>query len=131
MRSRICRSCCSRNGEARLRQDTRFYNNIFYVDGRVTYRWGRSQKNVFENNVFFGNQVDRPNDVHSLTNRPPLVKPGSGGNGLDSLAGYQLRDAAGWGMGKIVPNNGGRDFFGNPVPADRPPRLGADEPRQP
>ena len=43
-------------------QNTHFLNNIFYVDGRVTYDWGLSKRNVFEHNVFFGNHVGRPDD---------------------------------------------------------------------
>ncbi len=42
--------------------NTHFVNNIFYVDGRVTYDWGRSTRNVFENNVFYGNHQGRPDD---------------------------------------------------------------------
>jgi hypothetical protein len=110
--------------------NTFFYNNIFYVDGRVTYNLGKSQNTVFENNVFFGNHGELPTDARATTNQPALVKPGSGGNGLDSLSGYKLRDASACVPGRIVPDNGGRDFFGNPVPADRPPCIGAAQSNQ-
>ncbi len=110
-------------------RDTFFYNNIFYVDGRVTYDWGKSQRTVFENNVFWGTHAQLPSDASASTNQPALVNAGSGGNGFDSLAGYQLRDASACAPGRIVPDNGGRDFFGKLVPADRPPCIGAAQPR--
>ena len=108
-------------------RDTFFYNNIFYVDGRVTYNWGKSQNNIFENNFFFGNHHEPPADAHAITNQPGLRRPGSGENGFASLSGYELRDSSACLPGRIVPDNGGRDFFGNPVPADRPPCIGAAE----
>jgi hypothetical protein len=110
--------------------NTFFYNNIFYVDGRVAYDWSKSTNNVFESNVFFGNHSELPPDVHVITNRPALLKPGSGGNGFDSLNGYKLRDASACLPGKIIPDNGGQDFFGNPVPTNRPPCIGAAQFRE-
>jgi hypothetical protein len=108
-------------------QGTRFYNNIFYVDGRVTYKWDKSRDTVFENNIFYGTHVDPPADARASTNRPPLARAGSGGNGFESLTGYQWRDGSEPPLGRIVPNNGGRDFFGHPVPQDHPPCAGAAE----
>ena len=107
--------------------DTRFLNNIFYVDGRVTYDWGQATNTVFESNVFFGTHVGAPFDPGAISNRPPLPAPGTGSEGFASLNGYRLRPGAEFPRGQIVPNNGGRDFFGNPVPADRAPRIGACE----
>jgi hypothetical protein len=105
--------------------NTLFYNNIFYVDGRVTYNFGKSQNTVFEKNVFWGNHYEPPADAPAITNQPALVKPGSGADGFGSLSGYKLRDASACLPGRTMPDNGGRDFFGNPVPADRPPCIGA------
>jgi len=110
-------------------QGTFFYNNIFYVDGRVTYDFGKSRNTVFESNIFYGQHSQPPTDARGLTNQPALLKPGSGSNGVDSLAGYQLRDAGACLPGRIVPENGGRDFFGNPVPSERPPCIGAAQSR--
>ena len=111
-------------------QDTFFYNNIFYVDGRVIYDFGKSQNTVFENNVFYGTHQNPPVDSHAITNQPALVNPGSGAAGLDSLKGYQLRNVAACQPGRSVPENGGRDFFGTPVPAEQPPCIGAAQLRQ-
>jgi len=106
-------------------RDTYFYNNIFYVDGRVTYDFGKSQNTVFENNVFYGSHDKPPTDATGITNRPMLLKPGSGRDGFDSLTGYRFRDARACLPGRLVPDNGGRDFFGNPVPVDQSPCVGA------
>ncbi len=107
--------------------NTHFCNNIFYVDGSVTNIWGKSTNNVFESNIFFGNHRNRPADPGAVTNQPSLIKPGSGANGFESLAGYRLRAGATLPRGRVIPNNGGRDFFGQPVPANRPPCIGAGE----
>jgi hypothetical protein len=106
-------------------QGTRFYNNVFYVNGRVTYDWRKSRDMVFENNVFCGNHVARPPDVFAITNCPPLMKPGGGGNGLESLSGYKVRASEQLPLGRAIPKNGGRDFFGAPVSSVQQPRIGA------
>lgn len=106
-------------------KDTFFYNNIFYVDGRVTYDFGKSQNTVFENNVFWGAHRNLPTDAHASTNQPALIKAGNGGDGFNSLPGYKLRDETACLPGRIVADNGGRDFFGDPVPANGPPCVGA------
>ncbi len=111
----------------RYAQNTHFLNNIFYVDGRVRYNWGKSTQNVFENNVFFGKHQTGPHDPSARTEKPPLLNPGSGTRGFDSLAGYKLSPGVPFARGSLVPNNGGRDFFGNPVPASKPPLPGVFE----
>ncbi len=107
--------------------NTQFRNNIFYVDGRVTYDWGRSTRNTFEHNVFYGNHQGLPDDPAGSIDKPPLVNPGSGVNGFGSLAGYKLRPGATFSRGLLDPNNGGRDFFGNPVSTTEPPTVGVFE----
>ena len=106
---------------------TRFINNIFHVDGRVTYQWGRSTNTVFEHNVFFGRHASLPPDPHAVTNRPPLVQPGSGGQGFASLEGYRLRSVPEFMRGVAIQDSGGRDFFGQAVPPDEAPCVGAFE----
>lgn len=113
--------------EGGFNEGTQFYNNLFFVEGRATYRWGRSVNRLFDNNVFFGIHVDPPPDANASTNRPSLIDPRSGGDGFASLAGFKLKDAIGLPIGRIVPDNGGRDFFGNTVPQDRPPTIGAHQ----
>jgi hypothetical protein len=110
--------------------NTQFYNNIFFVDGRASYDWDRSTNNVFENNVFYGTHACIPPDAHVFTNRPPLVGPGKGSAGFASLTNYLLLPTTDFPRGRIVADNGGRDFFGHVVPANNPPAIGASEPSQ-
>ncbi|HEX4793924.1 MAG TPA: right-handed parallel beta-helix repeat-containing protein [Humisphaera sp.] len=105
---------------------TRFYNNIFYADGKARFTWGKSTNNVFENNVFFGNLVSPPDDPARITEKPPLMRPGKGTD-LASLDAYRPTVEGKMPRGKIVADNGGRDFFGMPLPKDQPPCVGAAE----
>ncbi len=109
--------------------NTTFSNNIFYVDGRVTYQWGKSRNNVFENNVFYGNHEGMPNDPGAFTKKPPLRNPGGGRDGIGTLDCYKLAGTSGFPRGKPIPNNGGRDFFGNPVSSLTAPCRGVFEAR--
>ena len=82
---------------------------------------------VFDHNVFFGYFSEIPSDANVITNQPAVVNPGTGGAGLESLSGYRLNSRSGVFPGKVIRDNGGRDLFGKPVPADRPPCVGASE----
>jgi Right handed beta helix region len=95
---------------------TNFFNNIFYVDGRVEYHWGKSVDNVFDHNIYFGNHDSPPLDPHAITAKPPLVHPGGGGNGIASLSAYQWIPGVTVPRGRAVSDNGDHDFFGNPLP---------------
>ncbi|MHC4327342.1 MAG: hypothetical protein ACYSWW_04365 [Planctomycetota bacterium] len=95
-----------------------FYNNIIYnLSPTASYNW-RNARRHFANNVFFGFHPDsEPNDPTKITDDPRLVDPGKGGFGIDTLAGYKLRpDSPCIDSGRTVKENGGRDFWGNPVP---------------
>jgi len=105
-----------------------FYNNIFYILGNGGY--SLSSGNIsFDYNIFYGNHpASEPNDPHKITDDPMLVDPGSGGTGLGSVDGYKLQAGSpAIGAGKIVANNGGKDYWGNPVPSDSAPDIGAHQ----
>lgn len=109
-------------------KDTRFANNIFYADGTMRYEFAESEGNVFEGNAFFGDHVEAPEDARAITADPMLVGPGSGRDGLDSVAGYELKAGSPCiGAGIAVPGNGGRDFWGNAVPEAGRPDVGAHQ----
>jgi hypothetical protein len=112
-------------------EGTQFFNNIFYVDGRVTYNWGKSRNTVFEHNVFYGQHAELPPDPYAITNRPPLLRPGSGREGWASLRGYRLRTMPDFMLGRSIPENGGRDLFGNRLPQNKAPCIGAFQPGHP
>jgi hypothetical protein len=97
--------------------DAKFYNNIFYADGKMKYHFDKSTNNFFSNNVFFGNHENGPEDAKAVKGDPMLVAPGSGGDGFDSLKGYMLKKGSPMiGAGRPMKKNADRDFWGNPVP---------------
>jgi hypothetical protein len=122
-------------------QDTRLFNNIFYVAGTGQFTYGisraedgayetapgfsQSKGNAFDSNVYFG--VSPPAaDAHALTIDPKLVAPGSGDFGSASLSGYRLHaDSSARKSGKFIPESGGRDFWGNTVPSCKQTDRGA------
>ncbi|MBN2128161.1 MAG: hypothetical protein JW741_01645, partial [Sedimentisphaerales bacterium] len=115
------------NGHPR---NTYYYNNIVYNLGTNNfYDFGGSTNNVFSHNTFYGiHPASEPYDPAKLTTDPRLILPGSGGLGLHTLHGYKLRhDSPAIDSGLIIPNNPGRDFWGNPVPYNAAPDRGAHE----
>jgi regulation of enolase protein 1 (concanavalin A-like superfamily) len=108
-------------------KNTYFYNNIITNLGSGGYNFGSSTNNVFENNLFYGNHpASEPADPYKITDDPMLASPGSGGIGKDTVTGYQLLSTSpAIGAGKLISNNGGRDYFGNPVSAVNAPNIGA------
>jgi hypothetical protein len=124
--------------------DTQIYNNIFYVLGTGRNTYGISKKDVddgkwitkpgfggakdvdFKNNVLYGRFEDIPDEWKTTVRDPRLLAPGSGEHGFDSLAGYQLdADSPCIGGGVAIPENGGRDFWGNPI--REKPSIGVHE----
>jgi hypothetical protein len=101
-----------------LPDNTRFYNNIFYVDGQARFNILPGTTNsVFENNVWYGKFVNKPNDSSAITSDPMLVNPGSGKNGFESLDGYKLKENSPCiGKGKSLGVSGLVDFWGNKIP---------------
>ncbi|OJU16764.1 MAG: hypothetical protein BGN88_02070 [Clostridiales bacterium 43-6] len=106
---------------------TYFYNNIFYYFGTGGYDFGSATNTVFDYNVFYGNHPSsEPADAHKLTSNPLCVFPNMGGNGLDTCDGYKLKiESPALNSGKVIANNGGKDYFGNPVSATAAPNRGA------
>ena len=105
------------------------YNNIFYnLSSTASYGFSGSTR-TFDYNVFYGVHVSgEPSDPHKLTNDPNLVNPGSGGIGLDSVDGYMLRPYSPCvDSGMTIAGNGGKDYWGNPVPMNGIADRGANE----
>jgi len=122
---------------------TYLYNNIFYVKGSGQFSYGtsrasdgayftapgfgQSKDNVFDSNVYYGN-VAPPDDARALTSDPQFAAPGAGGFGRLTLAGYRLLPGSpARGTGRLIENNGGRDFWGNLVPSEAKPGRGASQ----
>jgi hypothetical protein len=100
---------------------TSFYNNIFDNTGSgTTYSFGKSTGNVFDYNSFYKIQVtSQPVQKHNITGDIKFVNPGMDPGGFKLKSG-----SAGLTSGKIISNNGGKDYFGNLVSPTFSPNLG-------
>jgi uncharacterized protein YjdB len=111
--------------------NTYFYNNILVNHGTGGYALGGAPASIyFDNNLFWGNHATAvlDKDANKIVADPMLAKPGTARIGRDTVVGYQLlQGSPAIGTGKIVANNGGKDFWNNPVPADSNPNIGAYE----
>lgn len=109
-------------------KNTHFSNNLFLVEdgGRATYQLKKSSGNVFESNLFAGHHDGLP-DGCAVTSAPAFVGPLKPAPGLDSLKSLRPASGTKFPRGRVIDENGGRDFLGNPVPSDRPPAIGAIE----
>ena len=135
-------------GDYKTRRGASFINNIFYASGqshfRTVYTSGDVLTRIFDeetkvptgtpdayfyNNIYFGPWKNGiPDDPKKIVADPLFVAPGSGTDeGLASVCGYMLREGSpAINAGTFIPNNGGRDYFGNPV-EDGKPDIGAYE----
>jgi hypothetical protein len=96
-----------------------FTNNVFVGPGpTATIVDGNS---TWSHNLYVGvTCVLRAADPGHVIGDPRFVAPGTG------AAGYRLKTGSpALNAGTVVANNGGRDYFGNPVPADQAPNIGA------
>jgi len=103
--------------------NARFYNNVFDIDPSLGSSVGyvNATTLAWNSNTFFGDHpAGEPSDPRKLTGDPGFV---SAGNGPD---GYKLAPGStSLSSGVPVPNNGGHDYWGNPVPASCDPDRGA------
>jgi len=103
--------------------DTRFINNVFYVDGKGHFDLGSMSGTTFDHNAYWGDMVNRPADPNAILSDPKLVAPGSKDpRGYWPLPGSPLRRA-----GKSIAGNGGLDFWGNSLPPGDPLNIGAGQ----
>jgi hypothetical protein len=115
-------------GKTRIPIETSFRNNIFYFEDKA--EWGFEPDNtcIFENNLYYN--VSR-RGTNAITADPLFVNPGNGGTNIDMtdpnrLFGYQLKESSpAISTGKIIEENPGKDFVGNPVKGE--PNIGAFE----
>lgn len=100
-----------------------FDNNI--IDDQGT--GGYSGAGTWSNNLFYGNHPSsEPSDPHKVTSDPMVVSPGGAGSTLASAAAYEVQPGSpAIGAGAVISNNGGQDYFGNPVSSTSAPNIGA------
>ena len=108
--------------------DSRFTNNIFVTEEWTDYDYGQAVGTVFENNLYYGEHRNPPNDAGAIRDNPGFVNPGLVPAGIQALLGYRLKEGSPCiGAGVRIEDNGGRDFLGYPLPRNRPPSIGAME----
>ena len=143
------------NPSTGLPKNTTFYNNIVYstssnagISGNtvqgVTSTWNTGASNSaqvdFKNNTFYGqypsgmitkiqsgSTPSSLNDTSLSTADPMFVNmPTSQVTGVFNLNGWMLKEGSpAIGTGRVMANNGGRDFFGYTVSATAAPNRGA------
>ncbi|MFD3261720.1 S-layer homology domain-containing protein [Paenibacillus lentus] len=103
-----------------------FKNNLVYNLGQGSYNLP-GVNGVFEHNLLYGNHpANEPEDPYKITANPLLVAQGTGAIGINSVDGYKLREGSpALGAGVVIDNNGGQDYWGNPVSAAEAPNIGA------
>jgi hypothetical protein len=103
-----------------------FKNNLVYNLGQGSYNLP-GVNGVFEHNLLYGNHpANEPKDPYKITENPLLVAQGTGAAGINSVDGYKLREGSpALGAGVVINNNGGQDYWGNPVSAAEAPNIGA------
>ncbi|MFV0342415.1 MAG: fibronectin type III domain-containing protein [Anaerocolumna sp.] len=100
-----------------------FLNNIFYVKGGTSVF---PKQIKYYNNAFYGTAAPS-NGINNIVGDPGLVNPGSGQDGMNTVDGYKLKAGSPLiGAGIFIEDNGGVDYFGNPLYKGAPD-LGAFE----
>ena len=100
---------------------TYFWNNIFYATESSGFDLKYSKNIQFSHNLYYG-PISKPTDLHPINGDPKFVNPGESTNVDD----YKLlHGSSALNSGKLVADNGGFDFFGNPVSAISTPNIGA------
>lgn len=98
--------------------ETAYYNNLFLNEKEAFVSLGGSTVNVFEGNIARGKGAPELSNIQG--DSPGIIAAGTGPDG------YKLRKgSAAAGAGRIVPENGGKDFFGNKVAGSKKPDVGA------
>jgi hypothetical protein len=99
--------------------NTRFVNNIFYVNGKAQIALGSMTETAFDHNAFWGNCEGRPEDAHSVLANPDLLSPGS----LSPNSYRPKPHSPCLGAGVAIPNAAAHGFGGSPMA--HPPNIGA------
>ncbi|WP_178019560.1 right-handed parallel beta-helix repeat-containing protein [uncultured Paenibacillus sp.] len=110
-------------------KNTYFYNNILVNHGTGGYALGGDPNTIFfEHNLFFGHHSPEvlAKDIHKIEADPLFAAPGTARIGRETAAGYQLlQGSPAIGTGRLINNNGGKDFWDHPIPAGHSPNIGA------
>jgi hypothetical protein len=102
--------------------DTSIHNNIFYIDGTTTYT-DAGTDTVFDHNLWYGNLPAGLPFGPSAVFANPLLANAGGTNAVDYLLSPVSPAIA---AGQVLTDNGGQDYWGNPLPLTAP-CIGANE----
>ncbi|MFF2045148.1 right-handed parallel beta-helix repeat-containing protein [Kitasatospora sp. NPDC058170] len=101
--------------------DVSFRNNVVRKEGAGTVSWALTDPAFTVDHNAFRNVAAYAGATGTVTAAPGLAAPQvRDPRGIQLLAGYPLLAA-----GAPIADNGGRDYFGNPVPAGTAPNIGA------
>lgn len=103
-----------------------FVNNLIYnLSPTASYLWFNADR-TFSNNLFYGyHPANEPDDPKKVIEDPLLLDPGSGGMGLETVSGYKIKTGSpAMNSGIVVPDNGGKDYFGNTLSSTEKPNIG-------
>lgn len=88
----------------------KFWNNIFNF--QTTPDWASSK---YENNLYYPCEANA-GDYYAVTEDPKLINPVPAADGMDFADNYKISDTSPCvGTGMYIPDNGGQDFWGNPL----------------
>ncbi|MFI8199543.1 right-handed parallel beta-helix repeat-containing protein [Streptomyces sp. NPDC085942] len=143
IRYNISENDCRMSSNSAGRSALHLYNNVFYcVDKKFDVKL--PTRSVVENNIFVGTSdsrlptgsgivwkwnvfqgVPRPT-ANGIVGDPGFVAPGTGGSSIHEVDGYRLKSTSpALGNGAVIADNGGRDYWANPVSATAKPNRGA------
>lgn len=99
-----------------------FYNNVFYAP-----KGYYNPSIVYDHNLYYGHGAPSV-DLNGINEDPLFMNPGKGGEGIGSVEGYKIR------AGSPAIRNGMKisdqeilDYWGNKVPVDMFPDIGAHQ----
>ena len=112
---------------------TSYRNNIVInYSSNSNYKFGASTNTTVDHNLFYAiHPATEPADSNKLTSDPQLTGPeiettGACSNGWDTADGYKLLSGSpALGSGVLISNNGGFDYYNNPVSPSSAPNRGA------
>lgn len=112
--------------------NTKIYNNIFaslLPGGKIDMR--KNKDTEIDNNLYYNvptiEDKNGPiNDANKIVANPKFKDM----QGLQPDDYQLLIDSPAIGAGRLIPDNGGQDFFGNPVSTSETPNIGADNGQQ-
>ena len=105
-----------------LPDNTRYFNNIFYINqSNAAFNYNSSTNNLMNHNTYYypaPYKGNNPIDSNATTTDPMFVSPGTATVGIYSVNGYMLSKGSPCiATGLLLPKHAKYDYSGIPVPA--------------